>query len=368
MTSDGCSFGHDRCQYSHNTRWLRRCPFYLSDLDSLRYLPTMCPDRDPVTENCPRRHTCPFAHTQEEINYHPLVYKTKICAKFKEGECRAYYCYQAHLQSEIRTVPVYNLPYTRGVDIPPMQNVIVTAKTLRASKPSSESPPEMTPTVTMRSPQNNNIPANPNSWMPYSDSFNNDECFVSSPYPHSPFPGTFDMFAMMSPSIPSNPSFIKRSLHLDRTPASANFPQWGQPLSSDGITSLDDGRLYCTSPSYHAPNGLASPYPQLSTGSIEPVPINDEIFPDADDASRFPMLLSENFTSSSPPESPIELLPSLERTAQLLEQSAAVLSTCKDSLASEGEIRSNYGSEKERVRKLLARSLDLQKDVLEMLS
>jgi len=90
-----CRFGR-RCQYSHEYLWRRRCPFYLKSWTkkaTYRYLPTWCPDVEleyqesanghftvlKSYENCLRGENCPFAHTSDEILFHPLIYKTMRC-------------------------------------------------------------------------------------------------------------------------------------------------------------------------------------------------------------------------------------------------------------------------------------------------
>ncbi|CEL99156.1 unnamed protein product [Vitrella brassicaformis CCMP3155] len=101
-----CDYGQ-RCQYSHSNEWPRRCPFYISDPTSLRYVPELCPDvvfkrrgeggdedmmpdleRTTVNEHeilvnaCARGGGCPFCHSTEEYLYHPLKYKTELCHRY----------------------------------------------------------------------------------------------------------------------------------------------------------------------------------------------------------------------------------------------------------------------------------------------
>ncbi|CAJ1376116.1 unnamed protein product, partial [Effrenium voratum] len=72
-----CHF-QEKCQYSHQS-WVRRSPL------KVNYKPQMC-----CAVGCEDRQ-CPFAHTQEEVLYHPLNYKVSLC----KG-CKAYYCPFAH--------------------------------------------------------------------------------------------------------------------------------------------------------------------------------------------------------------------------------------------------------------------------------
>ncbi|CEM09035.1 unnamed protein product [Vitrella brassicaformis CCMP3155] len=132
---EGCDFGSRRCQYSHNDYWPRRCPFYLSDPDCLRYVPMACPDvslgmSDEILSNrCKRGGSCPFAHSNEEIVYHPLFYKMHICQKYQEGGCDTYYCPFIHGFAEKRALRAYKLPYTKGIDIPPIEGVSLVERT-----------------------------------------------------------------------------------------------------------------------------------------------------------------------------------------------------------------------------------------------
>ncbi|TRY51792.1 Zinc finger C3H1-type domain containing protein [Cryptosporidium tyzzeri] len=133
----GCDFGITRCQYSHNIYWPRRCPFYLSNQSTIRYIPVLCPDiiikeDESSISHCNRGGGCPFAHSYEEINYHPLMYKTKICEQFQRGDCNTYYCHLIHGLAERRESKVYLLPYTQNVQVPNFPGVVITN---RVNKP-----------------------------------------------------------------------------------------------------------------------------------------------------------------------------------------------------------------------------------------
>eukprot|EP00914_Ancora_sagittata_P033456 GHVO01067451.1.p1 GENE.GHVO01067451.1~~GHVO01067451.1.p1 ORF type:complete len:497 (+),score=42.91 GHVO01067451.1:555-2045(+) len=111
-----CEFRR-RCQYSHDRYWPRRCPFYLvakQPRRDLRYLPMICPDVN-IAENpevgCKRGGGCPFAHSTEEIAYHPLLYKTRSCPKYHRGECSEYYCSLIHGFAEARKPGAFYLPF-----------------------------------------------------------------------------------------------------------------------------------------------------------------------------------------------------------------------------------------------------------------
>ncbi|GIX62916.1 zinc finger, CCCH type domain-containing protein [Babesia caballi] len=126
-----CDFGVERCNYSHNLYWARRCPFYLRDASILRYVPACCPDVElgpgsAILKNtCPRGNNCAFAHSLEEMNYHPLVYKTEICGQYREGGCRTYYCHKVHGLAEYRIPRDYVIPRRRGITVPPFEHVTI---------------------------------------------------------------------------------------------------------------------------------------------------------------------------------------------------------------------------------------------------
>ncbi|CDU19984.1 zinc finger protein, putative [Plasmodium yoelii] len=133
LLNGGCNFGLDRCQYSHNEFWNRRCPFYLSDSSFIRYITVMCPNIETKSDGsinslCLRGGECPFAHSTEEILYHPLFYKTKRCEDYKKGSCNTYYCPYVHGLAETRVPGTYKLPFTNGIDIPNIPNIIIVDK------------------------------------------------------------------------------------------------------------------------------------------------------------------------------------------------------------------------------------------------
>lgn len=87
LATGSCSF-KDKCQYSHDD-WLRRNP------SKVAYEPELCPN----LSNCQAGRKCGFAHSQEEVLYHPRRYKTSRC--YASG-CRGYYCPYAHYPHERR--------------------------------------------------------------------------------------------------------------------------------------------------------------------------------------------------------------------------------------------------------------------------
>ncbi|KAL8269818.1 hypothetical protein Esti_006232 [Eimeria stiedai] len=126
-----CGFGAARCNYSHNTHWTRRCPVYLKEPSALRYLPYLCSNvllgpRETIQDNwCPYGAFCPFAHSKEELVYHPLVYKLKPCAAHRYGRCKAFYCWKAHGPLDIRIPRAYTIPAKRNVPLPHVPGVTV---------------------------------------------------------------------------------------------------------------------------------------------------------------------------------------------------------------------------------------------------
>ncbi|KAH8583916.1 zinc finger protein [Cryptosporidium sp. chipmunk genotype I] len=143
---EGCDFGPLRCQYSHNVYWPRRCPFYLSDRSALRYLPDICPDitildqeTGKVANFCNRGGYCPYSHSMEEVIYHPLIYKSELCAAFQKGECKTYYCHLIHGLAERRQERTYTLPFTRGINLKKYPNVKLVDKTTSESESTAKS-------------------------------------------------------------------------------------------------------------------------------------------------------------------------------------------------------------------------------------
>ncbi|KJP89157.1 hypothetical protein AK88_01243 [Plasmodium fragile] len=168
LAKGGCEFGLDRCQYSHSAEWIRRCPYYISLPSYLRYIPVACPfftkkgkqtDQDEEERNtifrnslfltnkdgsvnnnfykyieeknqskCPLGVECPLAHSKEEIDYHPLLYKTKRCEDYMQAKCNRYYCPNLHGLAEQRKIKEYFIPFCSKINIPPYPNVTVVSK------------------------------------------------------------------------------------------------------------------------------------------------------------------------------------------------------------------------------------------------
>eukprot|EP00931_Biecheleriopsis_adriatica_P039066 TRINITY_DN22341_c0_g1_i4.p1 TRINITY_DN22341_c0_g1~~TRINITY_DN22341_c0_g1_i4.p1 ORF type:complete len:875 (-),score=181.68 TRINITY_DN22341_c0_g1_i4:74-2698(-) len=89
-----CSFD-DKCQYSHDKDWLRRNPL------KVQYIAKLCPKVSSGGPSaCPKGQECPFAHSKEEVFFHPKVYKATLCSG--GDACGGYYCPFAHGFTELR--------------------------------------------------------------------------------------------------------------------------------------------------------------------------------------------------------------------------------------------------------------------------
>ncbi|KEP66114.1 UNVERIFIED_CONTAM: hypothetical protein HHA_262970 [Hammondia hammondi] len=137
LAQGSCSFGLDRCQYCHSSVWTRRPPFFSvvahqqrnSSDDRhhctgalLRYLPVACSNLVVSNGNitavpCHRGQNCPFAHSRDEIVYHPLLYKTEECDDHETSRCAIYYCWKAHGTKERRKPPKLRLGVVKGIDV-----------------------------------------------------------------------------------------------------------------------------------------------------------------------------------------------------------------------------------------------------------
>lgn len=91
---------------------LRRPPFVTLDQggrpqEVLAYSSQVCPFVESLHMACPYGYKCKYAHTQEEIDYHPWNYKTRMCPSnavvTDETECgHGWQCPHAHGEDEKR--------------------------------------------------------------------------------------------------------------------------------------------------------------------------------------------------------------------------------------------------------------------------
>ncbi|CEM28687.1 unnamed protein product [Vitrella brassicaformis CCMP3155] len=102
----GCTKG-DKCRFSHATDWIRRRAFYHGSREKIKYCHQLCEFVALVNgrphNGCDRGSNCPFSHSVEELEYHPLRYKTTLCPMFHQtGLCLRPYCPNIHGIAEER--------------------------------------------------------------------------------------------------------------------------------------------------------------------------------------------------------------------------------------------------------------------------
>lgn len=109
---------HELCGFAHveiNSGWLRRNP------EQHEYSAEMCPDvvqftsrsqmnRRFVINGCARGDKCQFAHSPEEIIYHPKRYKTGLCPNL----ARLGGCSRADVCSDFHPMESYKFPSKKG--------------------------------------------------------------------------------------------------------------------------------------------------------------------------------------------------------------------------------------------------------------
>jgi len=81
------------------------------------YIPKSCPEWE-KNNRCISGDNCPRAHGWSEIVFHPLLYKTKMCAYQRFGLCRNNHCAKAHNETEIRRhVKIFGWNWKRHYDL-----------------------------------------------------------------------------------------------------------------------------------------------------------------------------------------------------------------------------------------------------------
>ena len=109
-----CECKEETCLFAHQQTELRRKPELLPG-GKWNYAPVMCPQG----ATCKYREKCKKAHSNDEIRYHPDLYKTEMC-RFPltpKGICLEYglFCPYAHHQAELRVIKHYPVsPRHRG--------------------------------------------------------------------------------------------------------------------------------------------------------------------------------------------------------------------------------------------------------------
>lgn len=105
-----CPFDSKSCFYSHSKkpgRRINRKSHNNSDNNfGIFYSSEICPQL--LTEkSCNKENSCEFAHTKQEIRYHPHKFKTRFCSHPivpATGFCSKYgvHCHYAHGANDIR--------------------------------------------------------------------------------------------------------------------------------------------------------------------------------------------------------------------------------------------------------------------------
>ena len=109
-----CECKEETCLFAHQQTELRRRPELLPG-GKWNYAPVMCPQG----ATCKYREKCKKAHSNDEIRYHPDLYKTEMC-RFPltpKGICLEYglFCPYAHHQAELRVIKHFPVsPRHRG--------------------------------------------------------------------------------------------------------------------------------------------------------------------------------------------------------------------------------------------------------------
>mmetsp|Transcript_105969 Transcript_105969/g.167277 ORF Transcript_105969/g.167277 Transcript_105969/m.167277 type:complete len:336 (-) Transcript_105969:478-1485(-) len=116
LMKDGICEWRSQCQFSHCAGWPRRPPM------RHKYSPEICPNIQKILCSygavqikncCTQGFKCQWAHSKEEILFHPQIFKTILCEEYESGikkrtskrdkKCHRYYCPFAHGQQELRT-------------------------------------------------------------------------------------------------------------------------------------------------------------------------------------------------------------------------------------------------------------------------
>uniref|UniRef100_A0A0G4FM38 C3H1-type domain-containing protein n=1 Tax=Chromera velia CCMP2878 TaxID=1169474 RepID=A0A0G4FM38_9ALVE len=88
----GCRW-EDLCKFSH----ISEEPYRRRPPDRFFYVPQLCPIiLSGSARRCRMDRKCSYAHTVEEIRFHPLMYKQMPCEDHKHQNCRRGFCPHAH--------------------------------------------------------------------------------------------------------------------------------------------------------------------------------------------------------------------------------------------------------------------------------
>jgi len=108
-----------RCFDAHSLLEKRRVPMQ-GQQGLFNYIPKPCPEWE-RNNKCIIGDSCPRAHGWSEMIFHPLLYKTKMCASYQRyGVCRqkGVYCGNAHKETEIRRrVEIFGWNWKKHCDL-----------------------------------------------------------------------------------------------------------------------------------------------------------------------------------------------------------------------------------------------------------
>lgn len=101
--TNSCLMKHDDqpCFFYHNATEMRRRPF---DQGKIVYTNEMCENIMKFGQ-CPDNDQCQYCHSELELLYHPVEYKTKMCDKGSHP--LQDFCPNAHTEDEFRDVSGY---------------------------------------------------------------------------------------------------------------------------------------------------------------------------------------------------------------------------------------------------------------------
>lgn len=86
--------------FYHNELEKRRCPIKEGNIQA--YRPKLC-EFYCKTGNCPNSDRCIYCHGNNELQFHPMLYKMRLCKNVEQyGGCQYEVCSYAHFEKELR--------------------------------------------------------------------------------------------------------------------------------------------------------------------------------------------------------------------------------------------------------------------------
>lgn len=86
--------------FYHNELERRRCPIKEGNIQA--YRPKLC-EFYCKTGNCPNSDRCIYCHGNNELQFHPMLYKMRLCKNVEQyGGCQYEVCSYAHFEKELR--------------------------------------------------------------------------------------------------------------------------------------------------------------------------------------------------------------------------------------------------------------------------